>query len=90
MRTWIKDHPVKKTRLLDGSVVKAITDKEPKHKISFELHPEANPPSRKQGMLRWQINPEPCWGPRPRAKQVDESSSDAKKEKNKKRKREKV
>lgn len=92
MRVWIKDHPVKESRLQEGSVVKAILDREPKYKISFELHPNANPPSRKQGLLRWQINPEPFWGPRPRArvKEADKTCTDAKKEKNKKRKREKV
>lgn len=91
MRVWIKDHPVKESRLQEGSVVKAILDREPKYKISFELHPNANPPSRKQGLLRWQINPEPFWGPRPRArvKEADKTCTDAKKEKNKKRKREK-
>lgn len=91
MRAWIKDHPLKESRLQEGSVVKAIIAREPKHNISFEIHPDANPPSRKQGMLRWQINPEPCWGPRPRARavQTKESSPESKKEKNKKRKREK-
>ncbi|GAB1600684.1 tRNA (guanine(26)-N(2))-dimethyltransferase-like [Argonauta hians] len=79
MREWIKNHhPVSEKRLLPGSVTKAILDKEITHNVSFEIHPDANPPSRKQGLLRWQVNPEPFWGPRPKAKIFTENPVESK------------
>ncbi|XP_029635655.1 tRNA (guanine(26)-N(2))-dimethyltransferase [Octopus sinensis] len=78
MREWIKEHPVSEKRLQPGSVVKAILDKKPTHDVSFEIHPDANPPSRKQGLLRWQINPEPNWGPKPKAKIFNENNLESK------------
>ena len=36
--------------------------------ISFEPHPAANPESRRQQLKRFQLNPEPNWGPKMRAK----------------------
>ena len=68
MRAWVKDHPVSEKRLIAGSVAKAILEKEPVHKISFEVHPDANPDSREKGLLRWQANPLPNWGPKAKAK----------------------
>ena len=35
-------------------------------KVSFEEHPEANPKSREKGLKRFQMNPEPNWGPKNR------------------------
>ena len=35
-------------------------------KVSFEDHPEANPKSREKGLKRFQMNPEPNWGPKNR------------------------
>jgi tRNA (guanine26-N2/guanine27-N2)-dimethyltransferase len=40
---------------------------QPRH-ISFEPHPAANPESRRQQLKRFQLNPEPNWGPKMRAK----------------------
>ncbi|GFR95240.1 tRNA (guanine(26)-N(2))-dimethyltransferase [Elysia marginata] len=68
MRTWIKDHPVSEKRLTPGSVARAILEKEPVQQISFQTHPEANPDSRAKGLLRWQANPLPNWGPKAKAK----------------------
>ena len=67
MRTWVQHHPVSESRLAKSTVAKAILSREPILKISFEPHPDANPLSRQKGLLRWQINPEPGWGPKPRA-----------------------
>ena len=36
--------------------------------ISFELHDDANPESRKNKMKRFQQNPERNWGPKMRSK----------------------
>lgn len=92
MREWVKEHPVSEKRLQPGSVVKAILDKKATHDVSFEIHPDANPPSRKQGLLRWQINPEPNWGPKPKAKIFNENQLESKSKtiKVNKRKHEKV
>jgi tRNA (guanine26-N2/guanine27-N2)-dimethyltransferase len=32
------------------------------------MHPDANPPSRKYKLVRYQENPEKFWGPKARAK----------------------
>ncbi|VDI71408.1 tRNA (guanine26-N2/guanine27-N2)-dimethyltransferase [Mytilus galloprovincialis] len=66
IRTWVKDHPVKPVRYED-TAIKTLLEKECTTKVSFEEHPEANPKSRKDGLLRYQANPEPHWGPKPKA-----------------------
>lgn len=70
MRTWVKDNPVSEKRRTPGSVAKAILDQPPEYVISFTEHPDANPQSREKGLLRWQTNPEPCWGPKAKAKRA--------------------
>ncbi|XP_067666800.1 tRNA (guanine(26)-N(2))-dimethyltransferase-like isoform X1 [Haliotis asinina] len=75
MRAWVKDHPVKASRLQGDTPAKAILDKEPVTEVSFSLHPDANPQSRQKGLLRWQVNPEPDWGPKPRAKKSNTEES---------------
>ena len=39
-------------------------------KVSFEEHPDANPKSREKGLKRFQMNPEPNWGPKNRKEMV--------------------
>ena len=51
-----------------GTPTLAILSKEPSIKADFTVRDDANPDSRKSGLLRWQVNPEPDWGPKPRAK----------------------
>ncbi|KAH9508918.1 tRNA methyltransferase 1 [Bulinus truncatus] len=70
MRCWVKENPVSSKRLTPGSVAKAILDQQPEANISFNEHSLANPLSRKQGLLRWQTNPEPHWGPKAKAKRA--------------------
>ena len=67
MRCWVLRHPVNESRLQEGSAAKAILSKQPQLEACFEPHPEANPPSRVQGLVRWQMNPDRNWGPKPRA-----------------------
>jgi len=67
MRCWVRDHPVSESRLHDGSTAKAVLSKQPQLQACFDPHPDANPPSRARGLLRWQINPDRNWGPKPRA-----------------------
>ncbi|XP_064649404.1 tRNA (guanine(26)-N(2))-dimethyltransferase-like [Lineus longissimus] len=82
MRHWIKEHPVSKKRLVTGSVVKNILDKEITSKVCFELRDDANPESRKRGLQRWKDMPE-NWGPMSRAKKSPEREPQAPEKKRK-------
>ncbi|CAG5134674.1 unnamed protein product [Candidula unifasciata] len=68
MRAWVKNNPVSSRRLTEGSIVKTILDQQQTYEVSFQEHADANPQSREKGLLRWQTNPEPYWGPKARAK----------------------
>ncbi|XP_075153046.1 tRNA methyltransferase 1 [Haematobia irritans] len=68
LRCWNKRHPVKAERMIDGTPIKAILSKECSKDYEFDnIHPEANPKSRKQALSRFQANPTPHWGPGTRA-----------------------
>lgn len=73
LRCWVKKNPVSCDRLREGSAAATILSKEPSFEADFSIHPDANPPSRKRGLVRWQINPERDWGPKPRAARSKES-----------------
>ena len=75
MRWWVKDHPVSAKRLTEGSIAQAILQQEPRLEVSFAAHPGANPASRQKGLVRWQQNPEPEWGPKPRARRCEEKET---------------
>ncbi|XP_066472936.1 tRNA (guanine(26)-N(2))-dimethyltransferase isoform X2 [Tiliqua scincoides] len=68
MRCWEKLNPVKRERLSESSPAARILSVEPKLQASFTVRADANPNSRKQGLKRFQVNPEPYWGPKARAK----------------------
>uniref|UniRef100_A0A6J0UA17 tRNA (guanine(26)-N(2))-dimethyltransferase n=2 Tax=Pogona vitticeps TaxID=103695 RepID=A0A6J0UA17_9SAUR len=68
MRCWEKLNPVKRERLSENSPAACILSVEPKLQASFTVRADANPNSRKQGLKRFQLNPEPFWGPKVRAK----------------------
>ncbi|KAH0629648.1 hypothetical protein JD844_011877 [Phrynosoma platyrhinos] len=63
-----KLNPVKRERLTESSPAARILSVEPKLQASFTVRADANPSSRKQGLKRFQLNPEPFWGPKARAK----------------------
>lgn len=63
LRTWEKDHPVKKSRLLPGLPMTNILEKPIQNEINFKLHKDANPVSRKMGFARFPENPTAHWGP---------------------------
>lgn len=64
LRFWAKSHPVNATRLQENSVIKAILSKEPSKDYDLDtIHPNANPPSRKDALVRYQENPAAHWGP---------------------------
>jgi tRNA (guanine26-N2/guanine27-N2)-dimethyltransferase len=67
MRCWVREHPINANRLQDGSAAKAILSKDPELEANFVMHPAANPASRINGLVRWQMNPDRDWGPKPRA-----------------------
>ncbi|GJQ72207.1 hypothetical protein Trydic_g3298 [Trypoxylus dichotomus] len=67
MRCWSTNHPVSKKRMVEGTPVYSILSKKSEKEYSFELHPEATPVSKKSGLVRFQANPLPFWGPGIRA-----------------------
>ncbi|XP_017012123.2 tRNA (guanine(26)-N(2))-dimethyltransferase [Drosophila takahashii] len=68
LRSWSKRHPVNPERMIPGTPLAAILAKEGTADYEFdELHPEANPKSRKSALSRFQENPTPHWGPGTRA-----------------------
>lgn len=68
LRFWQKSHPVKKERLIEGTPIAAILAKEPTREYSLhDIHPDANPPSRKESLSRFPENPTAHWGPGTRA-----------------------
>ena len=77
------------SRLTDGSPVKIILSKEPSFEAVFEEHPDANPASRRKGLLRWQHNPGKDWGPKARATRSDNASLDKRRERGLEKAREK-
>ncbi|KAK3876141.1 hypothetical protein Pcinc_019049 [Petrolisthes cinctipes] len=68
VRAWEKQNPANKSRMPDDRPGKRILTQESQSEVSFELHPDSNPESRKQDLLRFQINPERYWGPKSRAR----------------------
>lgn len=71
MRGWVKERPVSAKRLTEGSVALNILKQPASLEASFLPHPNANPTSRQKGLVRWQQNPEPDWGPKPRARRIN-------------------
>jgi len=67
MRCWEKLHPASQKRIANNTVATNILKQSPERDYSFELHPEANPESRQKGLVRYQENPLPFWGPGTRA-----------------------
>lgn len=64
LRCWARIHPVKQSRFLEGSSLKAILSKEPEIEYNLtDIHPNANPLSRKNALSRFPENPTAHWGP---------------------------
>lgn len=68
LKCWAKIHPVKQERMIDGTPLKAIFAKEclVEHNLT-DMHPLANPGSRKECLSRFPLNPAAHWGPGTRA-----------------------
>lgn len=68
LRCWAKRHPVKPERLVDGSATKAILEQVVEKEYNLDdIHPNANPKSRKEALARYPENPAAHWGPGTRA-----------------------
>lgn len=52
MRSWIKIHKINEKHKIEGTPCAAITSKDPELQANFETHEDAEPQSRKQGLLR--------------------------------------
>lgn len=64
LRFWSKSHPVSSARFHEGTALKVILSKEPSKEYDFDkIHPDANPPSRKEALTRYPENPAAHWGP---------------------------
>lgn len=68
MRAFEKENPSNKNNWSD--VAQSILGRQnsfSSHKVDFTLHPDAEPPSKSQKLLRFQTNP-PNWGPKGKAR----------------------
>jgi tRNA (guanine26-N2/guanine27-N2)-dimethyltransferase len=63
-KAWPRPLPTEGT----ASAADRILSQESQIKVDFTIHPQANPESRKQKLVRFQENPEKNWGPKARAK----------------------
>jgi tRNA (guanine26-N2/guanine27-N2)-dimethyltransferase len=66
MRSWVKKNPISAKRLEGDTPATRILAKESSFEATFDMHPLADPPSRKIKLVRFQDNP-PDWGPKARA-----------------------
>ncbi|GLV41863.1 tRNA methyltransferase 1 [Carabus blaptoides fortunei] len=90
MREWEKSHPIKRERLTKESPGLYILEKPITHEISFQIHAQANPESRRQGYVRFQANPTTHWGPGTRATAMVGDQKISKSVKNQGRKKRKL
>lgn len=69
MKKWINENPSQRKDKNDNTATLAdrIIERDVVHRdISFAMHPNAVPESKKLILLRFQPNPERNWGPKPR------------------------
>jgi len=52
------------SNLKENSVGFEIINKPSTHSVSLDIHENAEPVSKEMQLLRYQVNPEPNWGPR--------------------------
>jgi tRNA (guanine26-N2/guanine27-N2)-dimethyltransferase len=62
IRCWVKKNPVKEAK--EGDPARVVLSKEPKFEADFTLRDDAEPPSAKQKIVRYQANPTANWGPK--------------------------
>lgn len=64
----MKRHPISEKRMKENNVISAILSKEVKFQVNFAYCKGAVPISSSAGLLRFQPNPSPNWGPGVRSK----------------------
>ncbi len=62
IRAWDLKYPARREKLAEGSVARALLNKKfetplSSEAVSFETHPGANPVSRSEGLVRFQVSP---------------------------------
>lgn len=62
IRTFVQTHPVSEKRLQNSIVARTILSKQPTTEINFDKNYNILPKSL-QGLVRYQKNPAPYWGP---------------------------
>ncbi|KAG8987630.1 RNA methyltransferase tRNA(m5U54)methyltransferase [Tulasnella sp. 427] len=62
MRTWILDHPARMDKIKDEAS-KTLLNKPIGTKADFTRHPGLEAISNKVKLVRYQVNPQPNWGP---------------------------
>ncbi|KAJ3564295.1 hypothetical protein NP233_g8393 [Leucocoprinus birnbaumii] len=67
IRGWIKKNPVKMQNIGEGSPARRLLAKEPILVANFKRHPDSVTPSSEVKLVRYQQNPTPFWGPKPKA-----------------------
>lgn len=85
VRTWEKEHPVKREKLAEDSPAARILNAPLTTDISLAMHPLANPVSRKKHLSRFQQNPTVNWGPGVRSRtriDLENKMEDSKKVRN--------
>lgn len=66
MRKWAETHPPRLEKQKDNDPGKKILETPCSLEISFAIHEGAVPLSKEKKMVRYQLNPEPNWGPKSR------------------------
>jgi tRNA (guanine26-N2/guanine27-N2)-dimethyltransferase len=66
-RKWVEAHPINLNKHNDeNNPGRKILSKKASADINFELHADAEPLSKEKNLVRFQLNPEANWGPKPR------------------------
>lgn len=69
LRNWSKVNPIHPKHIEKNPIIKAMLRKEAETSYNFdEIHPEANPSSRRRALARFPNNPMPNWGPGTRSR----------------------
>lgn len=64
MRAWVRLHPAQPT---EGSPGARLLATAPSIEVNFAPHDDAASGAQRRGLVRFQVNPEPNWGPKARA-----------------------
>ncbi|XP_059607899.1 tRNA (guanine(26)-N(2))-dimethyltransferase [Phlebotomus argentipes] len=68
LRCWAERNPVNPERFIEGTPLKAILEQKSQCDYNFnDIHPDANPESRRNCLSRFPGNPTAHWGPGTRA-----------------------